>query len=89
MLGNGKFDEEELRCQLEKLTHKDKLTEIAISVARLEEHIKGINGSIKRHEEQIQSNTNFKNKLIGGTATVGFITTFLSVLAITKSLGVW
>ena len=74
----------------------EKLNEIASTTAKQEQHLKGINGNLARHEGQFKdlyqktdANTNGLSQLRGGGIAVGLVLTFLSIIAISKTLGLW
>lgn len=46
----------------------DKVTQIRVKVGRIEEHLKAINGTIERHEEDINGIKKIAYKTAGGLA---------------------
>jgi len=96
-----KIDEARLFSKLD--TMSTKLSDIAETTAKQEEHFKAMNRTIARHEkmfkdlyEKTDTNTNDIFMAKGGIAGIkwmvgisGFFVIILSGLAISKSLGFW
>jgi len=91
-VANGEFNR-----VFEKLDRiNEKLSNIAETTAKQEQHLKNINGSIGRHEGQFKdlyqktdANTNGLSQLRGGGIAVGVVLTLLSIIAVSKSIGLW
>lgn len=74
----------------------DKLSKISETTAKQEQHLKDMNGTIARHESQFKdlyqktdANTNGLSQLRGGGIAVGVVLTILSIIAVSKSIGLW
>jgi len=76
-----------VESKLDKLTND--ITTIKISVARTEEHLKTINGTIERHEEESESMGKrvglVEQKIWLAIGGVGV----LAIIGYTKTIGLW
>ncbi len=68
----------------------------SIVLTKLEEHQRAINGSAKRHDEKLEEldkeiNINRESIVFarGNVYAIGFISSLLGLIALTKTLGFW
>jgi hypothetical protein len=67
----------------------DKLDFLMRQESRIEEHLEAMNGSIKDHECRLRDVEKGYFKASGGIAVVSVAATILSIVAITKTMGLW
>ena len=71
---NKIFDE-----KLDKMV--EGITQTRISISRIEEHLRTMNGRLLNHDEEIETNKQFRLKATGAMAVLGAITAVLSIVA--------